>query len=76
MDGSVRLDECGLGGCVLFGSDVKLSRPYASVGWLWTKEGERTQSRLVCHYLGEVFPVGDPWDDGCSLRDRGVLGDV
>jgi len=41
VDGGVRLDECGLGECVVFGGDIGLSRPYASVVWLWTRQRER-----------------------------------
>jgi len=39
----VRLDEFGSGEGegVLFGGEIGLSQPYASVGWLWTREGER-----------------------------------
>jgi len=60
----VRPDEYGLGG---------LSRPYTSVGWLSTREGERVQSRPVFYYLEEVFPVDGPEvvdgmaDVGCKI---------
>jgi len=40
-DAGVRPDECGLGECVLSGGVIGLSRPYANVGWLCTREGER-----------------------------------
>jgi len=38
VNGGVRPDERGFE-C---GGDLGLSRLYASVGWLWTREGERT----------------------------------
>ena len=59
MDGGVRPDECGLGECALFGANIGLSRPYVSVGWLWTRREEWVSFRLVCYtFWGEASPVG------------------
>ena len=42
-DGGVRLDECGSSGCVLFGGDIELSRPYAEC-WLLDYQGREVGS--------------------------------